>query len=130
MQVSVAALIGSLLLLAISKVDIVEMLEKEVEWPSLMFFVGLFIVIAGAEDTGLIQLIADWVRDFSQGKMWLAIVMILWVSAIASAFIDNIPFTATMLPVVLFLSDSFGRPKTTFCGGPCPWGPVWAATAP
>ena len=111
MQVSVAALIGSLLLLAISKVDIVEMLEKEVEWPSLMFFVGLFIVIAGAEATGLIQQIANAVLYFSQGKMWLAIVMILWVSAIASAFIDNIPFTATMLPVVLFLSDSFGLPK-------------------
>ena len=111
MQVSVAALIGSLLLLAISKVDIVEMLEHEVEWPSLMFFVGLFMVIAAAEATGLIQQIANAVLYFSQGKMWLAIVLILWVSAIASAFIDNIPFTATMLPIVLFLSDSFGLPK-------------------
>jgi Na+/H+ antiporter NhaD/arsenite permease-like protein len=111
MQVSVAALIGSLLLLAVSRVDIVEMLEHEVEWPSLMFFVGLFMVIAGAEETGLIQQIADSVLYFSQGKLWLAIVLILWVSAIASAFIDNIPFTATMLPIVLFLSDSFGLPK-------------------
>ena len=111
MQVSVAALIGSLLLLAISRVDIVEMLEHEVEWPSLMFFIGLFMVIAGAEETGLIQQIANGVLYFSQGKMWLAIVLILWVSAIASAFIDNIPFTATMLPIVLFLSDSFGLPK-------------------
>jgi Na+/H+ antiporter NhaD/arsenite permease-like protein len=111
MQVSVAALIGSLLLLAVSRVDIVEMLEHEVEWPSLMFFVGLFMVIAGAEETGLIQQIADSVLYFSQGKLWLAIILILWVSAIASAFIDNIPFTATMLPIVLFLSDSFGLPK-------------------
>ncbi len=111
MQVSVAALIGSLLLLAISRVDIVEMLEHEVEWPSLMFFIGLFMVIAGAEETGLIQQIANSVLYFSQGKLWLAIVLILWVSAIASAFIDNIPFTATMLPIVLFMSDSFGLPK-------------------
>jgi Na+/H+ antiporter NhaD/arsenite permease-like protein len=111
MQVSVAALIGSLLLLAISKVDIVEMLEKEVEWPSLMFFVGLFIVIAGAEATGLIQQIANTVLSVSQGNLTVAVIMILWVSAIASAFIDNIPFTATMLPVVLFLSDSFGLPR-------------------
>jgi Na+/H+ antiporter NhaD/arsenite permease-like protein len=111
MQVSVAALIGSLLLLAVSRVDIVEMLEHEVEWPSLMFFVGLFMVIAGAEETGLIQQIADSVLYFSQGKLWLAIILILWVSAIASAFIDNIPFTATMLPIVLFMSDSFGLPK-------------------
>jgi len=111
MQVSVAALIGSLMLLAISGVDIVEMLEKEVEWPSLMFFVGLFVVIAGAEATGLIQQIANAVLYFSQGKLWLAIVLILWVSAISSAFIDNIPFTATMLPIVLFMSESFGLPK-------------------
>jgi Na+/H+ antiporter NhaD/arsenite permease-like protein len=111
MQVSVAALIGSLLLMAISKLDIVEILEKEIEWPSLMFFVGLFVIIAGAEETGLIQQIANAVLHFSQGKMWLAIIMILWVSAIASAFIDNIPFTATMLPVVLFMSESFGLPK-------------------
>jgi len=111
MQVSVAALIGSLLLLAVSRVDIVEMLEHEVEWPSLMFFVGLFMVIAGAEETGLIQQIANAVLYFSQGKLWLAIILILWVSAIASAFIDNIPFTATMLPIVLFMSESFGLPK-------------------
>jgi Na+/H+ antiporter NhaD/arsenite permease-like protein len=111
MQVSVAALIGSLLLLAISKVDIVEMLEKEVEWPSLVFFIGLFMVIAGAEETGLIQQIANGVLYFSQGKLWLAIILILWVSAISSAFIDNIPFTATMLPIVLFMSESFGLPK-------------------
>ncbi len=111
MQVSVAALIGSLLLLAVSKVNIVEILEHEVEWPSLMFFVGLFMVIAGAEETGLIQQIANGVLHFSQGKLWLAIILILWVSAIASAFIDNIPFTATMLPIVLFLSESFGLPK-------------------
>ena len=111
MQVSVAALIGSLLLLAISKINIVEMLEKEVEWPSLMFFVGLFVVIAGAESTGLIQQIANVVLKASQGNLTIAVIMILWVSAIASAFIDNIPFTATMLPIVLFLSESFGLPR-------------------
>jgi Na+/H+ antiporter NhaD/arsenite permease-like protein len=111
MQVSVAALIGSLLLLAISKVDIVEMLEHEVEWPSLMFFIGLFVVIAGAEATGLIQQIANVVLQASQGNLTVAVVMILWVSAIASAFIDNIPFTATMLPIVLFLSESFNLPR-------------------
>jgi Na+/H+ antiporter NhaD/arsenite permease-like protein len=69
------------------------------------------MVIAAAEETGLIQQIANAVLYFSHGKLWLAIILILWVSAIASAFIDNIPFTATMLPIVLFLSDSFGLPK-------------------
>jgi Na+/H+ antiporter NhaD/arsenite permease-like protein len=92
-------------------VDIVEMLEHEVEWPSLMFFVGLFMVIAGAEETGLIQQIANTVLHVSAGNLTVAVIMILWVSAIASAFIDNIPFTATMLPIVLFLSESFGLPR-------------------
>jgi len=106
MQVSVAALIGSLLLVAISRVDIVELLEKEVEWPTLIFFVGLFMVIAGAEETGLIQMIANFVKDVSRGNLTAAIIIVLWVSAIASAFIDNIPFTATMLPIIAFLNQT------------------------
>jgi Na+/H+ antiporter NhaD/arsenite permease-like protein len=106
MQVSVAALIGSLILVAVSKADIVELLEKEVEWPTLVFFIGLFMVIAGAEETGLIQMIANWVKDVSQGNLTAAIIIVLWVSAIASAFIDNIPFTATMLPIIAFLNQT------------------------
>ena len=106
MPVSVAALIGSLILLAVSGEDIVEMLEHEVEWPTLVFFIGLFMVIAGAEETGLIQVIANWVKDVSGGNLTAAIIIVLWVSAIASAFIDNIPFTATMLPIVAFLNQT------------------------
>jgi len=104
MEPSVAALIGAAVLLVISKVDIVEMLEHEVEWPTLIFFMMLFVVVAGAEETGLIQIIADWVNSVSGGSLTTAAVIILWVSAIASAFIDNIPFTATMLPIVAYLN--------------------------
>jgi Na+/H+ antiporter NhaD/arsenite permease-like protein len=82
------------------------MLEHEVEWPTLIFFIALFMVIAGAEETGLIQMIAEWVRDVSGGSLVVAIIMVLWVSAIASAFIDNIPFTATMLPIIAFLNTT------------------------
>ncbi len=106
MEVSVAALTGAMLLLAISGIDIVEMLEEEVEWPTLVFFIGLFMVIAGAEETGLIQIIAEWVRDLSRGNLTAAIILVLWVSALASAFIDNIPFTATMLPIITFLNQT------------------------
>ena len=106
MEPSIAAITGAMILLAISRVDIVEMLEHEVEWPTLVFFIALFIVIAGAEETGLIQVIAEWVRDLSRGNLTVAVVMVLWVAAIASAFIDNIPFTATMLPIVAFLNQS------------------------
>jgi Na+/H+ antiporter NhaD/arsenite permease-like protein len=104
MEPSIAALIGATLLLVISKVDIVEMLEHEIEWPTLIFFMMLFIVVAGAEETGLIQIIANSVKDLSKGSLVAAILMILWVSALASAIIDNIPFTATMLPIVAYLN--------------------------
>ena len=66
----------------------------------------LFVVVAGAEEAGLIQVIADWVKDMSHGSRVVAIIMVLWVSAIASAFIDNIPFTATMLPIVAYLTEA------------------------
>jgi Na+/H+ antiporter NhaD/arsenite permease-like protein len=105
MEPSIAALIGAALLLVVSRVDIVEMLEQEVEWPTLIFFMFLFVVVAGAQETGLIQMIANQVQNLSQGSLPLAIVIILWVSAIASAFIDNIPFTATMLPIVAYLNQ-------------------------
>ena len=104
MEPSIAAMIGAAILMVISKVDIVEMLEKEIEWPTLIFFIMLFMVVAGAEETGLIQIIAGWVKDISQGNLVVAILMILWVSALASAIIDNIPFTATMLPIVGYLT--------------------------
>ncbi|MCL4501528.1 MAG: ArsB/NhaD family transporter [Deltaproteobacteria bacterium] len=106
MEVSVAALTGAMVLLVISRIDIVEMLEQEVEWPTLVFFIALFMVIAGAEETGLIHVIAEWVKDLSGGNLTVAIVLVLWVSAIASAFIDNIPFTATMLPIIAFLNQT------------------------
>ena len=97
---------GASLLLVISGVHIVEMVEKEIEWPTLIFFMMLFIIVAGAEQTGLIQIVADWVREASAGSPLTAVLLVLWVSAIFSAIIDNIPFTATMLPIVAYLSTS------------------------
>ena len=105
MEPSIAALMGAGALLVFSRVNIVEMLEHEIEWPTLIFFMMLFVVVAGAEETGLIQVIADWVSNVSKGSLVVAVIMILWVSAIASAFIDNIPFTATMLPIVAYLNQ-------------------------
>jgi Na+/H+ antiporter NhaD/arsenite permease-like protein len=104
MEPSIAALVGASILLVWSRVNIVEMLEKEIEWPTLIFFMMLFVVVAGAEETGLIQIIADWVKNVSGGSLIVATLMILWVSALLSAIIDNIPFTATMLPIVAFLT--------------------------
>jgi Na+/H+ antiporter NhaD/arsenite permease-like protein len=106
MEPSIAAMAGASLLLVISDVHIVEMVEKEVEWPTLIFFMMLFIIVAGAEQTGLIQIVADWVRSASEGSLVIAVILVLWVSAIFSAIIDNIPFTATMLPIVAYLTNT------------------------
>jgi Na+/H+ antiporter NhaD/arsenite permease-like protein len=106
MEVSVAALFGAALIVLLCKVDIVEMLEKEIEWPSLVFFIMLFIVVGAAEHTGILQVLADSIKDICQGRLWLAVLVILWVSGIASAIVDNIPYTATMLPIIAFLNQS------------------------
>lgn len=105
MEASIAALIGAMALLTCSRVNIVTLLEEDVEWPTLVFFMGLFIVVAGAEETGLIQLAADGVVRLSQGSLLAAVLLVLGVSAVASAAVDNIPFTATMLPVVAYLNQ-------------------------
>ncbi len=104
MEPSIAALIGASLLLLVSRENVVSMLE-EVEWPTLVFFMGLFIIIAGTEETGLIKMIADEVKNLSGGSLIKAIFLIIWISAFMSAFVDNIPFTATMLPIVGYLSS-------------------------
>lgn len=106
MEVSVAAMFGASLIIVLNRMNIVELLEKEIEWPSLVFFIMLFIVVGGAEQTGILQAVADWILDVCQGNLVVAILIILWVSGIASAIVDNIPYTATMLPIVAFLGKT------------------------
>jgi len=101
----VAAMAGAVALLLLSRVSIVEVVEQDIEWPTLIFFMGLFMVVEGANQTGLIQIVADWVKDASSGSVVTAILLILWSSALLSAVVDNIPFTATMLPVVAHLTE-------------------------
>ncbi len=105
MEVSIAALTGASILLLISRANISEILLNEVEWPTLVFFVGLFIIVGATVETGVIGVIADLVKDLSGGSLTVAIVLVMWVAAIASAIVDNIPFTATMLPIVGYLSQ-------------------------
>jgi Na+/H+ antiporter NhaD/arsenite permease-like protein len=109
MEVSVAALIGASILftygILTNKVKMLEVIEKDIEWPTLLFFMFLFILVGCVEEAGLLSLIADWVLKLSRGDLVMATVLILWVSAIMSAFVDNIPFTATMLPITAYLSQ-------------------------
>jgi Na+/H+ antiporter NhaD/arsenite permease-like protein len=80
----------------------------EVEWVTIFFFVGLFIVVAGIEHAGLLQMLADWMLNLTGGDMAVTSIAILWVSAVASAIVDNIPFVATMIPMIKAMAPTFG----------------------
>lgn len=75
-------------------------LLKKVDYKTLLFFVGLFVVVGGLEQTGILTILAGFIGKVSGGNLMVMIAIIIWVSAIASAFIDNIPFAATMIPVI------------------------------
>ena len=79
----------------------------------MLFFIGLFVVVGGLEQTEILTLIANFIGKISGGNVYLMVAIIIWISAVASAFIDNIPFAATMIPVIQSLSISTGVPLTT-----------------
>jgi len=81
---------------------------KRVDYKTLLFFIGLFIVVGGLEQTGILELIAAFISKISRGNVYVMIAIIIWVSAVASAFIDNIPFAATMIPVIQTLAVTTG----------------------
>lgn len=83
-------------------------LLKKVDYKTLLFFIGLFMVVGGLEQTGVLEVIAAFIGRISGGNAILMIIIIMWVSAFASAFVDNIPFAATMIPVIRSLSVSMG----------------------
>ena len=79
-------------------------LMKKLDYKTLLFFIGLFIVVGGLEETGILEIAANLIRTASGGNVKLMTVTIIWISAIASAFVDNIPFAATMIPIIKNLS--------------------------
>jgi Na+/H+ antiporter NhaD/arsenite permease-like protein len=81
---------------------------NEVEWITIFFFVGLFIVVAGVEHAGLLHLLADALVSATGGDMKSLALAILWASAILSAIIDNIPFVATMIPLIKSMAPALG----------------------
>lgn len=83
-------------------------LLKKVDYKTLLFFIGLFIVVGGLEQTGILEVIAAFIGKVSGGNSKLMVAIIIWVSGIASAFIDNIPFAATMIPVIKSLAETEG----------------------
>ena len=79
-------------------------LLKKIDYQTLLFFIGLFVVVGGLEQTGVLKILAGIIEKVSGGNIALMIAIIVIVSAVASAFIDNIPFAATMIPVITNLA--------------------------
>ena len=77
---------------------------KKVDYKTLLFFVGLFIVVGGLEQTGVLEMIASFIEKVCGGNVFAMVLIIMWISAIASAFVDYIPFAATMVPVIKSLA--------------------------
>ena len=98
-ETSVVALIGAAVMLVIGKQDFEKMVE-EVEWSTIVFFVALFVVVGGMVDTGIIDALAGVIMNVTGGKAVMTMLIILWVSALASSTLDNIPFVATMIPLI------------------------------
>ncbi|SHF34955.1 possible tyrosine transporter P-protein [Desulfofundulus australicus DSM 11792] len=99
LESSVIALSGASLLLLLNRKDPEHALQA-VEWPVIFFFAGLFVVVGALEKVGVIEAVARFCLEVTGGEMVPAAMLILWVSAIASAFVDNIPFVATMIPLI------------------------------
>ena len=93
------ALLGATILMLISRID-PEAVYREVEWPTLFFFVGLFILVEGIVHVGIIDELAARVFDLTAGNQAVTTLGLLWLSGIASGIVDNIPYTATMIPLV------------------------------
>ena len=124
-EVSIIALGGAAILLIITRTHVEKVLQ-EVDWATLIFFTGLFVVVGILEEIGLISLLAKIVLGITGGEPWITFHAIIWMSAIASAFIDNIPFTATMVPIIETLNLS---PSINFTFDNLDINPLWWALA-
>ena len=112
LSVAFVGILGASLVLLLGGEKMPEVLER-IDWHTLIFFACLFIMVGGLEKVGVLADIAQWIANISGGRPFLAVMIILWVSAILSAFIDNVPFAAAMVPVVKDLSLQTGIPLST-----------------
>ncbi|KAJ8297871.1 hypothetical protein KUTeg_024402, partial [Tegillarca granosa] len=109
------AIMGAIVLLVLADMNDLENILHRVEWGTLIFFAALFVLMEALEELKLIQWIGDRVTDainsVEEGqRLAVAILLILWVSALASSFIDNIPYTTAMIPVLVLLSEGSNLP--------------------
>lgn len=107
LTVAFIGVLVAILTLVVHHAEMIALLKK-VDYKTLLFFIGLFIVVGGLEQTGVLVVIADGISAICGSNAKLMVAVILWISAVASAFVDNIPFAATMLPVIKTLSSMQG----------------------
>jgi Na+/H+ antiporter NhaD/arsenite permease-like protein len=118
---SVIALGGAAFLLVITRAS-PERVFHEIDWPILIFFTGLFVIVGTAEHAGMIGLLSEAALKLTGGDPWITFFVIVWLSAFASAFIDNIPYTATMIPFIQTISLD---PNITAAFGGYVVSPLW-----
>lgn len=105
MESCVIALLAAIIMLLIGKQDAEEIILS-IEWSTILFFIGLFIVVGGLEETGVIGKLANLLISATSGNIVLTMIIILWASAIISSFLDNIPFVATLIPLILTMQQA------------------------
>lgn len=108
LESATVALAGAALLMLIARDNEPEEVLLTVEWPTIFFFIGLFILVGSLENVGIIESIARKTLDLTHGNQSVTAMTILWMSAIFSAFVDNIPFTATMIPLIKSMGQLSG----------------------
>ncbi|MBI3754534.1 MAG: ArsB/NhaD family transporter [Deltaproteobacteria bacterium] len=107
LEAATIAISGAAILLLITGDELHTTLEK-LEWTTIFFFAGLFIVVRGLVEAGVIKIVAQELMKATSGNLAVTTIAILWVSAIASAFVDNIPFVATMIPLIKEMGPQMG----------------------
>lgn len=122
LEPSVIAIGGAAVLLVITRAN-PERVFHEVDWPTLLFFTGLFIIVGTAEHAGMIDILSKAAINITGANPWLTFIIIIWISSVASAFVDNIPFTATMIPLIqtLNVNPNIGASFGDFAVSPLWW---------
>jgi Na+/H+ antiporter NhaD/arsenite permease-like protein len=111
LEPAVVAIVGGLLLLVLSRLDANEVV-KDVEWPTLVFFAGLFVMVGSLVNTGVIEQVSRAAVEATEGRLFAASMMLLWGSAALSAIVDNIPYVATISPVVAEMVNAEGTSQS------------------
>jgi Na+/H+ antiporter NhaD/arsenite permease-like protein len=99
------AMFGAVVLILLARIPLDEAFH-DIEWPTLFFFVGLFILVQGIVHVGIVDALGDALLQITRGDASLTTLLLLWLSGVASAIIDNIPYTAAMIPIVIQMGDA------------------------